>query len=593
MIKKVTLSLLLSLGCGFCFGLHTLAAARCLTPITVTDDSPSLHDLIGEKCTLFLKVGGGKYGTLWEVGPDYVVLKVKKGPLYSSEEKYAFSEIDYLEDTDGQRVQVRKSTNSPSAQPDATSKVAPGPTTIGPKPSGKDQALTQKDEKQNLEELLDKLEQEEELQQESRAPSPTRSTLDRALHSNKDDHKTVGPRKSKGATKPGLVIISRKRTPARTSKPNFVRAQTVPKSTHKRSSAKTSEYHRTVLKKLPQAKAASATRISAEKNQIKILRYQLLILFVASLLALMLLVVLKAKGLAGYGYSNRLLFPSQLRKIAGEYGVIDQGSDDGIKLDDVVKFYRKVGRRVNYVGKVKVIKVAENHAAIQLLSMSDHGPMEEGDVGFCDRNILALFARQLRKLTGAIFTGIAKGFDFAAKNISVKAREPEIDVEIIEDDSLINDHHEISQQPVPPQPRLTLDTEAALDLQYIEKERQSQQTNATQESNDPTDRIRMRDQETGDVEFRIFDDVLKTPATRKSFEGNQLDHRGQTLDSHQGEHGAEGVRGNSELGVTAQNGQNLGERAANPANLKADKPSGASRKDTSGGSILVGFGLEG
>jgi len=101
-----------------------------------------------------------------------------------------------------------------------------------------------------------------------------------------------------------------------------------------------------------------------------------------------------------------------------------------VKSDDIMRIYRKQGRRIDFKGKVKVVKVAQNYSAVELIKSNGRTRLEIGDVGFRDRNFLMTGLKRVRIWLGKLFSGLAKGFAYAAKNFEVQTEEPELDFEI-------------------------------------------------------------------------------------------------------------------------------------------------------------------
>lgn len=437
------------------------------------DESPISHEMIGEPCTVFLKNGEGQYGTLWEVGADFLILKIKKGPLYSKEEKFAFSEIDYVEDVNRRRVNLQSAQVSPQPEPNTT---AGGETGVMIRTFNPSEETTP-EEDGNLDELLKKLDDDQPArEEESEVPL---IGLEEDLNLDPSAGETSKPADGE----PGLLIVTRKQSsetasseeaqpsvenpkPTQTSQPSPQPRNQAPAPSRKSATPQTpeSEVESSEDPGIRPGPVVPAVGL-AESRQVKIIRYQVLILFGASVLAALLMIVLKIKGMAGYAYGKRSLFPTQLVKIDGEYGVIDQGAQDGVKVDDEVKFYRKSGRRIRYVGKMNVVKVGETHAAVQLVTISRHGPMKAGDVGMRDRNLIFTATVIVRKITGTAFWIMARIFEFVSKVLAVKSPEPELEVQVVDEPG--------TKRKRPPQPRPTdepelhilADDDVALDLE--------------------------------------------------------------------------------------------------------------------------------
>lgn len=422
MLKSMVASVLFILGVSFAVGPGSIYGFCPQEGVMATDDMPSLLYLIGQKCTVFLKDGTGKYGTLWEVGEDFVILKVKKGPLYSKEEKFAFSEIDYLEDSNGNKIQltkfkVAKQQTENFQETETGDKYLPLGTPFDEiKEKGKEEKGRRLDDyNENV---------------------GSKSKQDWRLNSDR----TEKPESSN----PGLVIVPRKskKESEYTRSPNqslYSEKKTVKKAMDRRSGAKTKDKTAIAeVQQMPKAGEEAVGPLPPPPKKLRVFKYQTVILFSATLLVVILMFSLKIKDIKGYIYGKNPLFPARLVKINGEYGVIDQGLEDGVKVDDFIRFYRKQGRQVDYLGKVRVIKVADNYAAVKLIEDARNGLMEIGDVGFRDRSFILAAGKRLRKIVGNTCRNLAKGLDYAAKNLSMESEEPQIDVISVEYDSKRN-----------------------------------------------------------------------------------------------------------------------------------------------------------
>ena len=177
-------------------------------------------------------------------------------------------------------------------------------------------------------------------------------------------------------------------------------------------------------------KEAELSLASIEGKKMRILEYQASILLGAALLIVALLIIFKVVGLRGSTYGKYSLFPAKIVKLDGKYGIIDQGVDDGVKVDDVIRLYRKIGRKVVYKGKVQVKRVITNTAAVELIDVQKNSQLQVGDVGFRDRNFILTSIKRVRIITSAGLKGVAKGLAFTAENIEVKTVEPKINLDI-------------------------------------------------------------------------------------------------------------------------------------------------------------------
>ena len=165
----------------------------------------------------------------------------------------------------------------------------------------------------------------------------------------------------------------------------------------------------------------------------RILRYQTLILFGVAVLVALVMIFSRVIGLKSSAYSKDSLFPSRLVKMNGRYGIIDQGSDDGVKVDDIIRLYHKVGQKILYRGMVKVKKVAENYAAVEVIKRKKGTRLKVGDVGFRDRNFVATTLKRLRIWTSHGLSSLGKGILMTAKGLEIHEEEPTITLGLDQD----------------------------------------------------------------------------------------------------------------------------------------------------------------
>lgn len=497
MLKNVVVSVLFILGVSFAAGYSSLLyGSDPQEGVKAIDDLPSFLSLVGQKCTVFLNNGTGKYGTLWEIGEDFIIIKIKKGPLYSKEEKFAFSEIDYLEDTNGKKFQLTK-----FKEPD---------------PENENLKDTKKEEEYiPLETVLDKLDEnggEQKDKQFAGAKSDTpndrpKSKQDSSLNSDKKD-KTA-------TTKPGLVIVSRKSKKPPKAVGNGTKPLNAEKKTSNKAKVKSNgkstalaKSETTTSKSQQQSKVSKegVEAVPPESKNLRILKYQTVILFSVAILAFTLMFLLKVKEIKGYNYGANCLIPTRLTQTNGEYGVIDQGSDDGVKVDDIIRFYSKQGRH-NYKGKVKVIRVTDNYSAVKLVKNAGKESLSVGDVGFRYRSLALIAAKAMLKAIGKSCSRLAKGFERAAKNLNAKTEEPNIEVNLIER-NLESDAQETKTEEETKRDRdhFSDAEEAMTDLRYIDD---TQTTNLTeQNSHEKIDLDTNFAKNEPETEVSVFDDLV-------------------------------------------------------------------------------------
>lgn len=394
---------------------------------------------VGKKCVLHLKNGEEVRGTVWEIGTDFIILKIKKGPLYSKEEKYGFSEIRFVEDTNGNVYHISDlQTQKPSTTTTEKENTSNSKVFINPEFLKKPEIKPQEKRTVDLQTMLKTLEESPE------APSDAQNQSQQPA-SQKKINETARPLTSylPQQTQQPLNQVQnyqQNQSYVHTASSTNFQVQNTTKSgkasvkkIHKKRATESRVHSKPVKVKSQGAVAqVNAPDLKSYKT-IRILKYQNTILFSATLLALALMIGMKMKGIIGYRYHKNALFPVQLIKLQGNFGVIDQGVQDGVKIDDIIQFYRKYGDRVKFVGKVKVIKVEDNISAVRVIRKVENRPLKAGDLGLIDRSLTMVTTKALRKLTGISLKLLAKFLDFASKTIAEESQSPRVTVDIIEE----------------------------------------------------------------------------------------------------------------------------------------------------------------
>lgn len=424
MRKKKSLST--SILCGLMLVAFVMADSETRA---LQQQSSRLLALIGQKCTVTLKKGDLVSGTLWDYGDDFVALKVKKGPLFSKTERFEFSEIKYIDDAFGNRIDF---TPSDVTRPAEGKK---SPTTIYFSTDDTDvpesAAKTSENEKKTV---------------QTRS-TPTDDRQPRALGRQRPETKQ---RSAPGMTQTSTPRPSKEKDAKRSANPAVKRAirhktprAQLPKSpVASDSKSKTpGEKFEKIVQNLqkptagkPKKGVQKVATIELESYQaaykrLRVLRYQTMVLFCVLVVIAGLMIFSKMAGLKASAYGKYSLFPSKLVKMNGRYGIIDQGIADGVKVDDIIRLYRKTGQKIVYRGKVQVKKVAEHYSAVEVISKRPDARLRVGDVGFRERNFIFNFFKRLRILTSAGLNSLGKGLLYTAQNIEVKEEIVKIDLE--------------------------------------------------------------------------------------------------------------------------------------------------------------------
>ncbi len=411
----------------FIFLLLSLMYSVLFAQPSQNEFSSKLLPLVGKKVILTLNDGEVIEGTLWDFEAEYIMLKIKKSLIYSQSIKYNIDKLDFLVDENGTKISFAKKSK---------------PTAI----------FFNMDDTQNE----DNNTEDYNLTQESKNDNGlliTTSTIQKSVEAQK---KNSGVTQNKPPIK--KVYRTRPKNSQKTSQitPHSNRRTVKKSASRKKSSAiaqtrfqnkkkapqrirpkkqKVSTF--TKLKTLPSAiQTKKSDKLSVQKEEgeavlagtreVRVQRYQLLILFAVVGILALVMITAKAIGLKSSTYGKHTLFPSKLTKIEGQYGIINQGSADGVKLDDTIRFYRKNGQKIEYRGRVQVKKVGETESAVEILKVKKSKRLDLGDVGFRDHNLLASAMKKLRVVTSYILTLLGKTIIHTAKNIEIKEQEPDI-----------------------------------------------------------------------------------------------------------------------------------------------------------------------
>lgn len=379
----------------------------------------TLLGLVGQKCEVHLKNGDVVKGTLWDFGDTFVTLKVKKGLLYSKAEKFEFSQIDYVSGPGGEIIRpTQTSETSEDTEDKGESGLLFFKTGDLVAEEETSRAAAEKPQPKTTADALASLRSRDKTRDVSTTrtkPTPPTRPTSRPQPREKSAKEVLAEQNR--STSKQVATLSKRET-----SPKPVRAKEItPTVTGPESATMPPEIMRSRSPKV--AVAGDAVDPKVERD-LRILKYRAAILFGVAGFTFALLVFFKALGLNGALTAKQALFPAHLVQLNGQYGIIDQGSEDGVKVDDVIRLYRKNGKQVEYRGKVKVVKVADAYSAVKILRAKHNGMLlEVGDVGFRDRNLVATTLKKLRLAMGVIFGVVAKIFEVAARNLEAESEE--------------------------------------------------------------------------------------------------------------------------------------------------------------------------
>lgn len=362
-----------------------------------------LKSLIGEQCTIYLNNGEEVSGTFWDYSSDAITVKVKKGLLYSNAEQFSIDEIKRLEGPSGQTYDLAALLGSQSQ-------------------SAKRSAPEAAESSDNILRILtikdDAPEQTEESAAEKTAPAPRQSE---ATPSSAATKATAPADVQEKANKKD---VSAKAPVA--SKPAESPRKTPPPETKR--SRSTTARSQTPANPQPEPKSSVAESLPREEVQAsETLRYQTLVLSIAAGVMIVLFIIFKGLGLNSLILAKYSMFPTRLIRMNAPYGIIDQGKEDGVKMDDIVRLYRKNQGKIEYKGTVKVTKVAQNYSAIETIRTKKDSKLGAGDVGVRDRNILLYALKQVRTAVGAALGALARMLAVTARTLSVDHADPLIE----------------------------------------------------------------------------------------------------------------------------------------------------------------------
>ncbi len=455
-MKKQKIIRMLIAVCIIAFSSVCFSAAPVTQQLAITSQQSSqLLALVGQKCRLTLRNGILVSGTLWDFDNVSVTVKVKKGLLYSKTERHEISKVDYFEDASGNKIYFGGSAGGAGKKPPATlifsmddteEQASDSETEAGlPALSGSGQDSHVDSEEKALQSTLRILDEKKEQLQTSPA-SPVEEKAEFGSDKDRGGRRSTAVATSKEAATETAQMQDRKPEEKKSGSRLSPTTPLVKGDEGKKgASGKQFRKQRKITqntkgtkgdtqKKLRRAESTYVP-VTPETKKMRILRYQTLILFGVVVFIALMMIFSRAIGMKSSAYSKLSLFPSKLVKMNGRYGIIDQGADDGVKVDDIIRLYHKVGKKILFRGMVKVKKVADNYSAVEVIKRKKGTRLQVGDVGFRDRNFVATAVKRLRIWTSHTLNKLGKRILLTAQELDVNEEEPTIAFGVDQDEA--------------------------------------------------------------------------------------------------------------------------------------------------------------
>lgn len=421
-----------------------------------TGQSSKLLALVGQKCSLVLRAGARVKGALWDFDEASITIKVKKGLLYSKTEQHKIADIDYFEDAAGNRISFATSGKAAEKSPPATlifsiddtqppAKSGDAKTTTAAPAASPAQKTAVAAEERELEKMLSRIagRSETDAARETAqkknfpqtAPSSRKATSSesprqqsRAKGRRPHNSKVASQTRSKDSSSQRGKSEALNQTPARPANSGHSGLDSSGKESQP-AGTQTMPAMRRAASGVGQRSASTADEI----KKMRVLRYQTLILFGVAAFAILVVILARMLGMRSKAYAKNTLFPSKLVKMNGRFGILDQGLEDGVKVDDLVRLYRKIDKKIFYRGVVRVRKVAENYAMVEVVRRKKGVRLQVGDVGLRDRNFVAASLKRLRIFTSRALSGIGRVFLLTARGVAIKEDEPTVEFDLAPD----------------------------------------------------------------------------------------------------------------------------------------------------------------
>ncbi len=380
-----------------------------------TDNTQELIGLIGRRCTFYLKSGEQVRGTVWDLDGKSLILNMGKTTSGTQSRRFKFAQIEYIYDDAGNKTDV-------SVQNMPTRSIQPTPYTLTFDSADAMGNSEVKINKSDADDLNDYIRVLNEIDLASRyETSDTSHTGDNVFV--KRTTKNTGTELSPDA---GLQLHH-------TSNDTYKIKTSADKKSPSKPNNKDKKRRRHKRRKNLFDKKVRPRYAEVNPQRENILYknawvFRSLILLGTMLAILGLFAIIKFLGLTAFFWGKQFIFPVKLVKMNEHYGVIDQGEVDGIHDGDIVRFYRKSGKRIQFIAKVHVIKISERYSAVELIRKKSHIQFEPGDVGCKDRNYLSLLFKKTRIVASHLLKLAARFMFKTAKNIDVPKDTTQIEL---------------------------------------------------------------------------------------------------------------------------------------------------------------------
>jgi hypothetical protein len=419
----------------FCASILSASIAGASAKSESKQTETLLSPLVGQKCTVVLQDNDTRVGTLWDFGGDFIILKVKKGLLYSKAEKFKLADVKYLEDEKGKRIDISTLLLQRKPEPEkeqSAEHTEKPPVTLYIGSSRSERDVTEP--KNNIEPAL---------VIRTRPATASPKTFPKQAELTKDPHPGYSGTNQEQETRTEIEAVHEKArvamstTPAKIAKAGSIKEPSRNQPGTKRSETKVAEPPADVHPTNPPV----TIQVVNPSSEFKTIKYQHAIFFGVILFIFTSILFFNLAGLRGKVIDKQHLFPVKLIKIEGKYGVIDQGTNEGVRVNDIVRFHSRLGRQIQYKGKVSVKKVNRTFAAVEVMTKKKHFDLEVGDAGVRDRNVIGNAFEKSRAAMSVILSGIAKVLAFTSRTIEIKREEPDIDLDrvtSVQEDELLD-----------------------------------------------------------------------------------------------------------------------------------------------------------
>lgn len=380
-----------------------------------TDNTQELINLIGKTCTFYLKSGKQVHGTVWDLDGKSLILNMGGTTSGTQARRFKFAQIKYIYDDAGHRTDV-------SDQNTPTKPVQSTPYTLtfdSADALGNSEVKVNKSDADDLNDYIRVL---NEIDLASRYETSDTSGAGDSNFVKRPTKKT----EAESSPDAGLRLhhtsndTSKIKTSADKKSPSKPNKKDKKRRRHKR--------RKNLFDKKVRPRYAEVNPQRENLLYKNVWVFRSLILLGTMLAILGLFAMIKFLGLTAFFWGKQFIFPVKLVKMNEHYGVIDQGEADGIRDGDIVRFYRKSGKSIQFIAKVHVIKISERYSAVELIRKKSHIQLEPGDVGCKDRSYLSLLFKKIRIAASHLLRLFARFMFKTAKNIDATKDTTEIDL---------------------------------------------------------------------------------------------------------------------------------------------------------------------